>query len=153
LFEAGEGTAAETPGNSLIIRQARSWLALDAEGTMAVVRPLHRVPIGGLGMPAVIEEDVRADIEAVLRFVTQVLDRLDGERRLTHAVPSVALLGVGYGAWRTQAEHMASPNSMTMNMTDGDGASVQLPPATRAERDPTRDAEDLTVLLRRVSVR
>jgi hypothetical protein len=153
LFEAGEGTAAEISGDRLIIRQVRTWLALDAEGSLVVVRPLRRAPASGLGVAAVIEEDVRADIQAVLRFASQVLDRLDRDRRLTHTVPSVALLGVGYGAWRTRAEHIASPSSMTMNVTGGDRASVRLPPAMRSERDPLHDAEDLTVLLRRVSVR
>lgn len=52
-------------------------MALDAEGSLVVLRPIHRTAQPGLGVSAVIEEDVRADIADVLRFAGQLLGRWD----------------------------------------------------------------------------
>jgi hypothetical protein len=157
LFDPSEGTTSAMLGNSLIIKQTRSWLALDAEGTVVVLRPLRRgVQPGGLS--AVVEEDVRSDIEGMLRFVDRLLDVIDARGRLTHVAPVVALLAAGYGAWRTRAEQAASPNSMAMNITARDEPAVaRLSPPARlraALRDqPAELAADLTVLLRREAVK
>ena len=144
-------------GNSLIIKQSRSWLALDAEGTVVVLRPLRR-GAQPRGMSAVIEEDVRADIEGALRFVNRLLSIIDARGGLTYVAPVVALLGAGYGAWRTRAEQAASPDSMTMNMmAPNEPAIARLSPPARpriALRDePAELAADLTVLLRREVVK
>lgn len=155
LFDPAEGTTSAMSGNSLIVKQARSWLALDAEATVVVVRPLRRGP-KPYGLSAIIEEDVRTDIEGVLRFVDRLFHVIDTRGGLTHVAPVVALLGVGYGAWRTRAEQAASPNSMTMNITAGERVVARLSPPARlrdALRDATEDlAADLTVLLRREAV-
>jgi hypothetical protein len=156
LFQAEDATKSALSGASLVIRQTRSWMALDAEGTMVVVRPVHRAgPRSGLS--AVIEEDVRSDIEAVLRFAVQLLARVDPEERLTHVAPLVALIGASYGAWRSRAQHAASPNSMTMNIGASGRAAAHLSPPARSRlalaRDAGEIAEDLTVLLRRAAIR
>jgi hypothetical protein len=157
LLDPSEGTTSAMSGNSLIIKQSRSWLALDAEGTVVVLRPLRRgVQPGGLS--AVIEEDVRSDIEGALRFVDRLLGIIDGRGRLTHVAPVVALLAAGYGAWRTRAEHAASPNSMAMNITARDEPPVaRLSPPARLRSalhdQPAELAADLTVLLRREAVK
>lgn len=157
LFEPSEGTTSAMSGNSLIIKHTRSWLALDAEGTVVVLRPLRR-GAQPRGLSAVIEEDVRSDIEGVLRFIDRLLGVIDARGGITHVAPVVALLGAGYGAWRTRAELAASPNSMTMNITARDEPAVaRLSPPGRlraALRDePAELAADLTVLLRREAVK
>jgi hypothetical protein len=157
LFDPFEGTTSAMSGNSLIIKQTRSWLALDAEGTVVVLWPLRR-GAQPRGLSAVIEEDVRSDIEGALRFIDRLLGVIDARGGITHVAPVVALLAAGYGAWRTRAEQEASPNSMTMNITAGDEPAVaRLSPPARlraALRDePAELAADLTVLLRREAVK
>ncbi len=156
LFDPSDGTTSAMSWNSLIVKQTRSWLALDAEGTVVVVRPLRRdrQPVG---LSAIIEEDVRSDIEGVLHFADGLYRALDARGGLTHVVPVVALLGAGYGAWRTRAEQAASPNSMTMNIAAGEQVVARLSPPARL-RDALQDAPeelaaDLTVLLRREAVK
>jgi hypothetical protein len=143
-------------GNSLIVKQTRSWLALDAEGTVVVVRPLQRGR-QPFGLSAIIEEDVRSDLEGVLRFIDGLYRVIDARGGLTYVAPVVTLLGASYGAWRTRAEQAASPDSMTMNITAGEQVAARLSPPARlrdALRDATEDlAADLTVLLRREALK
>lgn len=157
LFDAADGTQPGMSGDRLVIRQPLSWLALDSEGTLVVVRPLHREKTRDFGLRPVIEEDVSADIEQVLRFADVVLDRIDPTQRLTHLMPIVALLGSAYGAWRTRAEHAASPMSMTMNIGSTERPIASLSPPARPRQafrqQPSDIARDLTVLLRRVATR
>jgi hypothetical protein len=157
LFDPAEGTRAEMSGNTLVIGQARSSMTLDAEGTLVVLRPVHRLTDRPFGMGALIEEDLRDDIEIVLRFGHLVLDRIDPRGLITHVAPVAALLGLGYGAWRTRAERAASPNSMTINMTTGKEVAAELAPPPRPRRDLQEGAAamaaDLTILLRRKALR
>jgi hypothetical protein len=121
-----------------------------------VVRPLHRSG-PRIGLSAVIEEDVKSDIEAVLLFAAQLLARIDPDERLTHYAPVVALIGSSHGAWRTRAEHEASPDSMTMNIGALGQIAANLSPPARTRlalaRDAKEIAEDLTILLRRAATR
>ena len=154
LFDPAEGTDSQMSESSLLIRQSRASLALDSEATVVVVRPIFRGH-QRLGLSAVIEEDVRADIHDVLRFHAQLLEQIDPSGRISAVVPVVALVGANYGAWRTRAEHTASPNSMAMNIT-GSGSIVAhlTPPAVgRPSLGSRADeiAEDLMILLRRAA--
>lgn len=157
LFDAADGTTSGMSGNSLVIKQARAWLALDAEGTTVVVRPIHRADARALGLSAVIEEDVRDDLEQTLRFVDRVLERVDPTRRLTHVVPVAALIGATYGAWRTRAEQAASPNSMSLNIDRAERPLARLSPPARPRQalhhQTAELAKDLAVLLRRAAIR
>jgi hypothetical protein len=156
LFDPSDGTTSAMSGNSLIVKQTRSWLALDAEGTVVVVRPLQRGR-QPFGLSAIIEEDVRSDLEGVLRFIDGLYRVIDARGGLTYVAPVVTLLGASYGAWRTRAEQAASPDSMTMNITAGEQVAARLSPPARlrdALRDATEDlAADLTVLLRREALK
>jgi len=64
-------------GPSLVVKQSASWMALDAEGSVVVVRPLWRGGSDQSILRAVIDEDVRADIENVLRFIDRLLTNID----------------------------------------------------------------------------
>lgn len=154
LFEPNEATNAAMSSDSLVIRQARAWVALDAHAALVIVRPLHRRVDRGLGMSAVIEEQVRSDIEDALRFAAQLLTVVDSGGVVSHVAPVVALVGARYGAWRTAAEQAASPNSMAMNISGSrPNAHLQPPalPVGALMNGATEAAEDLTVMLRRAA--
>jgi len=153
LFEPNEATNAAMSGDSLVIRQARGWVALDAHASLVIVRPLYRRAERGLGMSAVIEEQVRSDIEDALQFADQLLSAVDPRGLVSHLVPVAALVGAQYGGWRTAAEHAASPTSMAMNIDASRRPVVHLSPPALARGSlsaaAAEAAEDLTVLLRR----
>lgn len=124
---------------------------------VVVLRPLRR-GAQARGLSAVIDEDVRSDIEGALRFIDRLLGVIDARGGITHVAPVVTLIGAGYGAWRTRAEQAANPYSMTMNIVSRDEPAVaRLSPPGRlraALRDEPADlAADLTVLLRREAVK
>lgn len=157
LFEPGEATVPGMSGGSLIVKQSRGWAALDAFGTIAIVRPTRRTASSQMGMHAVIEEHVRRDISDVLRFASSLISELDAGSRIAHVVPVVALIGAGYTGWRTEAEQAASPTSMSLNMGTNRRPVAYLTPPARA-LDEVRSqfadvAEDLMVLLRREAKR
>lgn len=156
LLDAADGTSSRVHGAALMIEQARARIALDAEGSIVVVRPTRRNRAWDGGLSAIIEEDVMQDVELALRFAHHLLERIDPTHRLTHVAPVAALLRGGYSAWRTRAEHVASPNSMTMNMSGRDDAVATLTPPTRPRpalrHQVTELAQDLTTLLRQSSV-
>lgn len=155
LLDAAEGTLPKVRDGALFIEQSRARIGIDPEGSILVVRPTHRDRGWDGGMTAVIEEDVAQDLLVALRFADEVLARIDRTSRLTHVAPVAALLRGSYAAWRTRSEHVASPRSMTMNMTGRDDAIAVLAPPARprpALRHQAPElAEDLTTLLRRAS--
>jgi len=115
----------------LLVEQARARIGLDVEGSVFVVRPTSRNRGWDGGLSAIIEEDVTQDLLVALRFADHLLERIDPTNRLTHVAPVAALLRGGYSAWRTRAEHLASPTSMTMNMSGRDDAFAALTPPGR----------------------
>lgn len=154
LLDFSEPTVPAISDNSLVVRQSRGWVAVDSFATVVVLRPLRRAE-RSTGLPAVIEEHVRRDISDALHFAGIVLDRLDDSGAIRQVAPVVALIGASYGAWRTEAEQAASPNSMVLNMSGSDRPIAHLSPPARG-RDELRTgaadmAEDLTVLLRRAA--
>jgi hypothetical protein len=153
VLERGEGTSTGISGNSLVSRQSRSWVAIDEEATVVVMRPLTRGADRSVILRGIIEEEVLADLEADLAFVDSALDRVDPQGRATHVIPVLALIGATYTAWRTRAEQAASPNSMSMNIGGGDRIVIHLlPPAqprSASSEQRANLARDLMVLLRR----
>lgn len=107
------------------------------------MRPLHREKTRDFGLRPVIEEDVSADIEQVLRFADVVLDRIDPTQRLTHLVPVAALLGSAYGACRTRAEHAASQTSMAMNIGSTERPIASLSPPARSRQAFRQQPSDI----------
>lgn len=155
VLERGESTNTGAIGGRLVARQSRASVAIDEEGAVVVVRVLARDTDRSIMLRGIIEEEVLADLEADLAFVDRVLAHIDPEGRTSHVIPVVALVGAGYTAWRTRAEQAASPNSMTMNMSNGDQVVIHLsPPAQpRSALSNQRSdlARDLMVLLRRAA--
>jgi hypothetical protein len=155
VLERGERTTTGMSGNSLVAQQSRAWVAMDDEGTIVVVRPVIRNADSGNYMRGIIEEEVLSDLEADLAFVDSVLGHIDQDQRTRHVVVAAALVGATSTSWRTRAEAAASPHSMTINVTGGNGIVVHLPsPAHSREslrQEASGVARDLMVLLRRAA--
>lgn len=88
-------------------------------------------------------------------LLTALLDQIDPMRRLSDVTVLAGLLGAGYGAWRTRADHEASPDSMSMIIQGRDRVLVPVEPLrfSRAGLAGRRNAlaGDLAVLLRRAA--
>jgi hypothetical protein len=153
LLDAADGTSTRVQGSVLSIEQARARIAIDTEGSITIVRPTHRNRGWDGSLTALIDEDIKEDLDRGLRFADRLLERIDPTRRLTHVALVAALLRGSYTAWRTRAEHAASPTSMTMNMSGRDEAVAVLAPPSRPRpalhHQASELAADLTAVLRR----
>jgi hypothetical protein len=105
------------------------------------------------GIAWLIEEVVGERIIRAIRFAAPVLDHIDATQRLTHVVPVVGLLGVGYTPWRTRAGQERSPNTASMSSVRPIRLWLRPPRSVRRRaaflHDTHRRAEDLTVRFRR----
>lgn len=156
IFDGAKGMEAEITGTALTLRQERgSSLRLDEEGSILLQLGLDRPERSGAGryggLSVLVEEEVQASIRAALGFATSVLEQVDPTQRLTHVAIAAEILGGEHFAWRTRAEHDASPNSVTM----GWGYGEERPPVVVSQSrsalrlNTTQIVEDLLVPLRR----
>lgn len=153
-----DSQAATKPGLSgghLVIAQDSAEVAIRADGTILISRSAmsSRSDLRTVGIPSIVEEEVRERIAGALRFAFDVLDRIDPSHRITDVVAAAALRDAGHTPWRTRAEVAANPGSASMPMGNGDSRPVTLdPPMVRRAalvHEADRIAEDLAVLLRR----
>lgn len=154
FFDRSVGTDTGLDGSDLVIAQPRgASLRLDEHGSMSIrmaATDASRGRDGFGGLPAIIEETVQQRIATALGFAAAQLERIDGTERITHVAVAVRIIGSDYLAWRTRAEHAASPNSMTMaigNTERGPVTAFRRRAALRLDR--RRLVEDLVVPLRR----
>lgn len=152
VFTAAEGTHVERTGATIALTQPNAALRLDEEGTLSIEQAAWD-PGNRMGMNAVIHEEVTLRLERAIRLGAELLNKVDPLHRLSDVVPAAGIVGAGYGAWRSRAEHERSPNQMAVNMRGADRAVVALP-APRLHRGALADqaaqtARDLAVLLRR----
>lgn len=152
VLDSAEGTRIGVQGDVLLFEQQSASLMLDQVGSIRVIQPARSGDDRlRSGISAVIEEEVTEALSRGLRFAGWLLDRVDPLRRITDVVPLAALVGTGHMAWRTRAEHAASPQSGQIGR--GGDAVVSLQPARRHRQALTHDAdrvaEDLVALLRR----
>ena len=152
VLTSAEGTRIRVQDDALLFEQESASVLLDQVGSIRVIQAARS---GNdrfrSDIPALIEEEITAALSRGLRFAGWLLDRVDPLRRITDVVLVTALAGAGYMAWRTRAEHAASPQSgQTGQGRDG---VVTLRPARRHRQSLTYDAdriaEDLVALLRR----
>ena len=96
------------------------------------------------------------DIFIVREFLDEkecaaLIELIDPTQRITDVAIAARISGAEYRAWRTVAQHAASPNSMSVGMNGGRDrgpvVTVQRRAALRLDR--TRLVEDLLVQLRR----
>jgi hypothetical protein len=148
---AGSQPAMEDSGK-LVLRQDPRLVALGADGGI-LVRLTLEAHTRGHWLSALIEEVVAERLAAALRYAIWLLDRVDPTARLAQVGLAVRIEGGGHMAWRTRAEHAASPNSMSLPIIPDEPPAVHLTPAHRPRAalrfEADRIAEDLLTLLRR----
>ena len=158
VLDRGQGVLASVSGITLKVRQANAEITIDEQGSIGITRPGRDAGGRGLsavGIPSLIEEDIRDRIVAAIHYAGWLLDRVDPTRRLSRVALASRLDGVGYLPWRTRQEAAASPNSATMNLSGLDSADsppVVLPRAALVF-DAANQADDITVRLRRQAKR
>ncbi|MBO9855829.1 DUF4062 domain-containing protein [Xanthomonas sp. A1809] len=158
VFDRSLGMTAGLNGEALVLvqeaqRSDGASIGLWPNGDVLISLPVPP-PERGMGLPVVLEESVAEKLEAAIAYAAWLLGQIDPTERLSHVVPAVRLLGEHAGAWRTRAEHEASPNSMQVPYRQGEHqAPVLLTPAHQVRQalsmDAQRIGEDLVVLLRR----
>jgi hypothetical protein len=152
VFDRGHGVQAGVSGMTLAIRQPNAEITVDEQGSVRVSRP-GRDTGGrpGVGIPSLIEEDVRDRVASAIRYAGWALDHIDPTCKLSRVGLACRLDGIGYLPWRTRAEVTASPNQARMGFLrqeTADSPPVILPRAALL-MDVTNQAEDITVRLRR----
>jgi len=137
-------------------RQSISSVAVDNAGRFVAMQPLLAPRPIGSGVIAVIEEDVKSQIERALHLGDRILDYADKLRRSSDLVIVAALIGGSLWPWRTRAEHQANPNFAAMGLgartlgSETVYANLTPPRIPRGDLAHRRSeiAEDLTVILR-----
>ncbi len=143
---------------------ARAVALLPQRSTYAAGSPLLHVAVArvsrpvrdaggrpGAGIPSLVEEDVCDRVAGAIRYAGWLLDRIDPTHRLSRVALACRLDGVGYLPWRTRAEVVASPNQARMGFPGREAADSRpvILPRAALIMDGTRQAEDITVRLRR----
>lgn len=158
FFDRGQGVQASVSGITLVIRQANAEIILDEQGSVRISQPGREAGGRGhtlVGIPSLIEEDVRDRVARAIGYAGWLLDRVDPAHRLSQVALTCRLDGVGYMPWRTREEMAASPNRANMNLSgleSADSPPVVLPRAAILFDGP-KHAEDITVRLRRAARR
>jgi hypothetical protein len=107
------------------------------------------------GIPSLIEEEVQDRVAAAIHYAGWLMEHVDPTHRLSRVALGCRLDGVGYMTWRTRAEVAASSSQAPMNLSGRESAEsepVVLPRAALLH-DVARQAEDITVRLRRQAKR
>ncbi|MGV7180516.1 DUF4062 domain-containing protein, partial [Xanthomonas axonopodis] len=158
IFDRGLGMQSRLEGDALLLaqegpRREGASIRLWPNGDVLLSLPVPP-PERDVGLSVVLEESVAEKLEAAIAYAAWLLGQIDPTERLTHVVPAVRLIGERAGAWRTRAEHDASPNSMQVPWRQGEHQEPMLlsPPhqvRQALSMDAQRIVEDLVVLLRR----
>lgn len=153
IFDPAVGTNSEQ-NEDLVLRQPTgASIRLTEAGSMLLRLPLD-LQAGGrsqMSMPVIVQEDVEHRLRLALGYANWLLDHIDETQRATHVAIGLRIANSGHRPWRTRAEHVAQPKSMTMGLLgQQDVRPVHLVKPRAALRvDTARLIEDLVVPLRR----
>ena len=156
-LEAG-GVRHQIQEDTLLLQHEQASIALDEFGSVRVLLPIdpprsQRQGWGGLDSSVLIEEDLRVRLQHTLGFVSRTFDLVDPAHQLSALAVLAMLLDAGHRAWRTRAEHLASPDRISMPMDSAARIVVQLSPAIQSRQSLADQLEhhvdDLLVRLRR----
>ena len=149
VLDSKDGTEVGLDCGALILKQQRNLVRINEQGSISMTTRMdsHHLLV-------IVEEDVREVIHNRLSFASWFLNDVDSSHKLSHCAIAVGFSGGGMHAWRTCAEHAASPNNVTMSGFPTDEpivANVSPAHRTRAalHQGTAELAEDLTVILRR----
>lgn len=157
IFDRALGNEVGLAGGALTITQERGGsLKLDEQGSLLVQLPLDGTERrrGGMdmgGMMVLLEEVIQAKLSTAIGYAAAAIEHIDPTQRITDVAIAARISGAEYRAWRTQAQHAASPGSVTIGHA---GNRERVPVVTVQRRaalrlDRTRLVEDLLVPLRR----
>lgn len=155
ILDRALGNEVALVGGALAIAQERGGsLRLDEQGSLLLCIPIddNTRRRGGFdtgSMMVLLEEVIQSKLSTALGYAAAVVELIDPTQRITDVAIAVRVSGAEYRAWRTQAQHAASPRWVSMGM-GGDRqpvGTVQRRAALRLDR--TRLIEDLIVPLRR----
>jgi len=153
IFDLGHGNAiALSQGILTISQDTGAHVMLDEEGAIRLSVPIKSA---GSHLPVIIHEYVSNALDAALGYAEETLELIDGTQRLSRVVVASVLRNARSRAWRTRAEHDASPNSgmMSTGFSNDEKTPAHLQPADRARGALSFDrqalVEDLTTLLKR----
>jgi hypothetical protein len=157
VFDRTLGSESGLDGSDLVIRQqGGASLRLTEQGSLAIRLPLDRQTHdwrGGASMDGmvIIEDDIHAQLGNAIGYAADVLSHIDGTERLTHLALAVRIADAEHRAWRTRAQHSASPGSMQVgHMSNREQLPVSVSVRRAALRLGKADLiEDLVVPLRR----
>lgn len=156
VFDRRQGVEASVSGVTLSVLQQNAEITVDERGSVRMSRPARDVAgWPGVGIPSLVEEDVRDRVADAIHYAGWLLERIDSTHRLARVALACRLDGVGYLPWRTRAEVAASPNRASMSLSGREAAEsppVVLPRAALL-MDGARQADDITVRLRRQTTR
>jgi hypothetical protein len=155
FFDRGKGSESAIAGADLVVLQAGGASILLNEQGEALLRlpldePRQRGGFGFEGM-VILEEAVQERLASGLGYAASLLERIDPTQRLTHVALAARITGAEHRAWRTRAQHAASPKSMQMSpMFANERRPIVLMVRRAALRlDRSALIEDLLVPLRR----
>jgi hypothetical protein len=149
IFTSEQGTSTVIEGHALHFKQEDRFFQVDEQGSLLIGL---RLAEGEDLHSVILEEDVQANLRLAISFSATILNFIDSVHRATHIYLAARIEGGDHRAWRTQAEHSASPDRIQID----DGSARVLftlsppvrPRATLVNQGGTL-ADDLLVLLRR----
>ena len=144
VFTPEQGTRTLLERGRLRLEQNGSAIVLAEDGAVAVSVPaMRRDQEIRLGLPVLIEDDIRSALAAALGFIGWLLDQVDSLRRLSHIVVLGAIEGGSMLGWRTRTEHAAHPGRVMMSMRQHDLVTVPEKPIVRPRAQLTANREGL----------
>jgi hypothetical protein len=151
VLSTQHGTEVDIDNDALVFTQPDRSIAISETGSIQFVRT---IPAPGIGLPVILEENVREIIDRFLRFANAVLAHIDPVGRLSHVVVVAKIFDANQLAWRTRAQHAQSPNSVSMGTFGGaEREAVHLSPPDRTrsalQLSASELVDDFTVKLRR----
>lgn len=147
-----DGVDTSVGDNRLTLAQTGASVVVDQTGAIRIVQPAsERGERLRVSLPALIEESVTSKLGASLRLASWILDRIDPTMKLTEWYARATLDNAANMAWRTSAEHLANPSSMTLSSQSGPvfaeaSPSIQKRGALRYQVDDV--VQDMIVRLR-----
>lgn len=151
VLKTEAGTEVSVERDMLLFEQAARSIGITEAGSL---RFLAAIPPAEMGLPVIIEEDVRDLATNFLHFANAVLAHIDPVNRLSHVVIAVNILDSNYLTWRTRAAHARNPHNVSMNISgplEHEAVHLSPPHRTRSalRHNVTEIGDDLTVKLRR----
>jgi hypothetical protein len=156
LLDSATGTNVVIRNDALVVEQERGGSVSLGETAEVLIRmPIE--PAQGSRFSSisdssvVIEEDVAAALQGGVQFIQTLLDRVDSTQRLTHVALAASISGAEHRAWRTRAEHAASPNAIEIPWRNSDETQFVVIDRKRGalQFDRQRLIEDIIIPLRR----